>query len=61
MPEQSRRDKTALPAHPDRIDHAEQRQDGSRRGGIVIAALVGGLLLLIVVLHLTGIVGPGAH
>ena len=61
MPEPLRPDDAALPAHPDRVDDAEAPSEGTRWTGIALVAVLGALLVLIVVLHLTGVVGPGAH
>ena len=61
MSEPQRPGEDAWPAHPDRVDAAQPRREGSRWVGIVVVALIGVLVVLIVVLHLTGVVGPGAH
>jgi hypothetical protein len=61
MPEPQRPGDEAWPAHPDRLDAAEPHPDGSRWAGIVVVTLIGALVVLILVLHLTGVVGPGAH
>ena len=54
-------DRTELPAHRDQVDRTDCVVAGRRWGGVILIALVGALLVMIVVLHLTGVVGPGAH
>lgn len=62
MSEPLKREGTGLPAHPDRVDDAAPTSPGNGWGVVVVVAvLLGALLVLIVVLHLTGVVGPGAH
>src|SRR5262245_56197708 len=61
MPEPLPPERHELPAHPDRVDDADLPVADRRWGGIAVVVLLGALLVLIVVLHLTGIVGPGAH
>ena len=61
MSEPQRPGDDVWPAHPDRVDHAEPQLERSRWASIVVVALIGALVVLIIVLHLTGVVGPGAH
>ncbi len=61
MPEPLPPERRELPAHPDRVDSTDTAVAGPRWRGIVLVALLGVLVMLIVVLHLTGVVGPGAH
>lgn len=59
MHDPMRHDDGQTPAHPDRVD---ADVPGRRRpAGLAIVALVGALIVLIVVLHITGVVGPGVH
>jgi hypothetical protein len=59
MHDPTRPDEGQIPAHPDQVD--ADVPGGRRRAGIAIVALLGALIVLIVVLHITGVVGPGAH
>lgn len=57
---------TELPRHPDSDDGAPLDVDreptaSAPRGPYVFAAIVVIAVLVVVVLHLTGVVGPGAH
>lgn len=61
MPEPQRPNDDDWPAHPDQVDAAEPQLERSRWAGIVVVALIGALVVLILVLHITGVVGPGAH
>lgn len=61
MPEPSPHERPVLPAHPDRIDDPDPTPSERSWAGVVALALMAGLFVLIVVLHLTGVVGPGAH
>jgi len=61
MPERSPHDGGDLPAHPERAEPAGPATEGRRWGGVVVVALLGVLCVVIVVVHLVGIVGPGAH
>ena len=52
-----------LPAHPE-SDEAGVRPPTDRAvdwTGVIVIAVIGALLTVIVILHLTGVVGPGAH
>jgi hypothetical protein len=50
-----------LPSHPESDeDPGPAPRGGSRAGTLVVAALLA-LVALIVILHLTGVMGPGAH
>jgi hypothetical protein len=55
-----------LPTHPDTDDPSGQEPDragtagGPRRGAMAGIALAT-VLVVLVVLHLTGVVGPGSH
>ena len=61
MREPRRHETTGLPAHPRSIDRGDAAAGGSRWGSVLVVALLVGLLVLVIVLHLTGLVGPGAH
>jgi hypothetical protein len=52
-----------LPSHPESKDTASDRRPatGSSWGPRIVVAAVVVLLAAIVILHLTGIVGPGAQ
>jgi hypothetical protein len=56
-------DRESTSSHPGADDTARQREPattGSWASKLVIA-IVAALVVLIVILHLTGVVGPGAH
>lgn len=52
-----------LPAHPDNDKgSSHQRQTTTRgRGTAFVIAVVIALFVAMILLHLTGVVGPGAH
>ena len=55
---------TDLPWHPDVSDRGEpgrRRATNRPRWAYALAVLVVALLVLMVVLHLTGVMGPGSH
>lgn len=63
MPERMPPDGAALPPHPDATDETDPTHTPNKRprwDGVIMAALFGALLVMIV-LHVTGVVGPGAH
>ena len=43
------------------MSHQPGAPDGGSSGPIVIVAVIAIAVILVVVLHLTGVVGPGAH
>lgn len=51
----------STPAHPDHVDDVAAPREGNTWAGVAIAIVLGGLVLLVVLLHLIGVVGPGAH
>jgi hypothetical protein len=52
-----------LPTHPESAEeHSPPRQERPVDWTTVaVVAVIGGLLAVMVILHLTGVVGPGAH
>lgn len=52
-----------LPTHPDQHDETQADHPTSKTNWAVVAvfAIGGALLALVILLHLTGVVGPGAH
>lgn len=54
-------DDGGVPAHPDSGDFSGERGPGSNWPMLVILGLIGAVFVLVVILHLTGVVGPGAH
>jgi hypothetical protein len=52
-----------LPSHPDADDSIDAPDGGARpnwAGRIVVGAIIA-LVVLVLLMHLTGVVGPGAH
>ena len=52
-----------LPSHPDADDSVDS-PDGDRRpswGGRIVVGAIIALVVVVLLLHLTGVVGPGAH
>jgi hypothetical protein len=45
--------------HPEQEDQPEART--RRRGELIAAVVIGAIFLIVIVLHLTGVMGPGAH
>lgn len=52
-----------LPSHPEADDSGPDREPAPAGSwaGMAILAVVAALIVVIVVLHLTGVVGPGAN
>jgi len=52
-----------LPSHPDSEEAPSHRKQSrpADRMSVVVFVVIGALLALMVLLHLTGVVGPGAH
>jgi hypothetical protein len=50
-----------LPSHPESSEPGSEPPPRPGRAGTVVVAALLVLVALIVILHLTGIVGPGAH
>jgi hypothetical protein len=52
-----------LPSHPDADDSTDAPDRGARpswAGRIVVGAIIA-VVVVVLLLHLTGVVGPGAH
>ncbi len=54
-----------LPAHPDTGDGADQTPDRlggrPRRLPLIGIVVVAALVVAVIVLHVTGVIGPGSH
>jgi hypothetical protein len=50
-----------LPAHPAREEVPTSPRRSTDWAAVVVVAVIATLLVGLVVLHLTGVVGPGAH
>ena len=50
-----------LPSHPESDEDPGPTPPSSSRAGTVVVAALLALVAVIVILHLTGIMGPGAH
>jgi hypothetical protein len=54
-----------LPTHPDtdapHTDDQRRPSTGTAWGARIAIFVVAALIVLVIVLHLTGVVGPGAH
>ena len=61
MPEPTPPVPPPMPTHPDRVDDEAAPRARITWAGLTIAIALGAMLVLIVVLHLTGLVGPGTH
>jgi len=51
-----------LPSHPDADDSTDASTGGARtsRGGWIVVGAIIAVVVIVVLLHLTGVVGPGA-
>ncbi len=47
-----------MQSHP---EHNDDPQADRGKGGLWIAVAIATVVMIIVVLHLTGVIGPGAH
>jgi hypothetical protein len=43
------------------MQHDDDLQPGRRTRSLVLPAVIAALVILMVILHLTGVVGPGSH
>ena len=52
-----------LPSHPEADDSGSGREPATKVSWatLLVFGVIGAALILIVLLHLTGVVGPGAH
>ena len=46
---------------PSLSEHDNDPQPGGRQRGILIAVLVTAVIVVFVLLHVTGVIGPGSH
>ena len=46
---------------PSLSEHDNDPRPGGRQRGLVIAVLVAAVIVVFVLLHLTGVIGPGSH
>ena len=50
-----------LPSHPEHDETPTPPRRSTDWAAVVVVAVIATLLVVMVVLHLTGVVGPGAH
>jgi hypothetical protein len=54
-------DRESTPSHGDNTAREQEPARAGSLGSKVVIAIVAALVVVMVILHLTGVVGPGAH